>query len=466
MNSGHREEGQRLAGRAGGPDYGTRYAVGLMSGTSVDGIDAAVVAIREVPAAPHKAVGGEAASRTGEAGLGEAVAAHSADAAFGEEAASRPGAAEAGSQSAESLTAGLGRVRAELVAFENRPYPKDVRGRIFELFNPRLATVDRVGQMNMLLGELYAEAALSVIAAAGLTPGDIRVIGSHGQTIWHTPEEEQIEGYGLRYTVQIGEGSVIAARTGIPCVSDFRTADMAVGGQGAPLVPFTEYMLYREESRTLLLQNIGGIGNMTVLPAGCSPEQVYAFDTGPGNMIIDGLVSRLYPGQSMDLGGEIAARGQVHAELLEELQQESYYSLPLPKSTGRERFGALYVDRLLSFQARHGVADADMVATATALTAWSIGDAYRRYVQERHPADALIVGGGGSYNPTLLRFLAEELAPWGVAVQTQEQEGHNSDAKEAVAFALLADYALDGKPNNLPSVTGASRPVVMGKISV
>lgn len=379
-----------------------RYAVGLMSGTSVDGIDAAVVAIRE---------------------------------------------------------------QAELVAFENRPYSPEVRQRIFALFDPQQATVDRVGQMNMLLGELYADAAKSVIRAAGLQPEDISVIGSHGQTIWHAPEAERVEGYAIGYTVQIGEGAVIAARTGIPCVSDFRVADMAAGGQGAPLVPFTEYLLYGEKDRTLLLQNIGGIGNMTVLPAGCLPEQVYAFDTGPGNMIIDGLVSRLYPGLVMDRGGELAARGKVKAALLDELKREPYYRLPLPKSTGRERFGASYVEKLLGDQARLGLANEDMVATATRLTAWSIGDAYHRYVRERYVADALIVGGGGSYNPTLLRFLQQELAPMGVSVQTQEELGYSSDAKEAVAFALLADYAMARRPNNLPSVTGAAGPVVMGKIS-
>ncbi|WP_036718676.1 anhydro-N-acetylmuramic acid kinase [Paenibacillus harenae] len=387
-----------------------RYAVGLMSGTSVDGIDAAVVAI--------------------EVGPGHG--------------------------------AGL---RAELIAFENRPYPAAVREDIFALFDPRRATVDRVGRMNVLLGELYAEAALSVIAAAGLSPADIAVVGSHGQTIWHAPETERAFGYDIGYTVQIGEGAVIAARTGIPCVSDFRVADMAVRGQGAPLVPFTEYLLYGEQSRTLLLQNIGGIGNMTVLPAGCSEDEVFAFDTGPGNMLIDGLVSKLYPGLAMDRGGALARQGRVNEALLEELRREPYYGLPLPKSTGRERFGAPYVEKLLAFRAGHGLSDVDLVATVTKLTAWSIGDAYRRYVRDRYAADALIVGGGGSYNPVLMSFLKEEMQPHGMSVQTQEEIGGSSDAKEAVAFALLADCAIARRPNNLPSVTGAERPVVMGKIS-
>ncbi|MGN7357241.1 MULTISPECIES: anhydro-N-acetylmuramic acid kinase [unclassified Paenibacillus] len=389
--------------------HSNRYAVGLMSGTSVDGIDAAVVQLTDGPD---------------------------------------------------------GKTSAKLVAFQNTPFPAAVRQDIFTLFDPLQATVCKIGSMNVLLGELYAEAALSVIAAAGLTPADIAVIGSHGQTIYHAPEAEQLHGYGIHYTVQIGEGSVIAARTGVPCVSDFRPADMAAGGQGAPLVPFTEYLLYGEAHRTLLLQNIGGIGNMTVIPAGCSQEQVYAFDTGPGNMIIDGVVERLYPGQlTMDIGGAIARTGTVHKELLERLQQEPYYAQPLPKSTGREQFGSSYVDWLLEQAKLQSIKAEDVTATVTMLTAWSIGDAYRRYVKEQDPADVLLVGGGGSYNPVLIEYLRQEMEPMGVQVLTQEQIGQSSDAKEAVAFAMLADYTLKGKPNNLPSVTGAERPVVMGKIS-
>ncbi|MFC4775758.1 anhydro-N-acetylmuramic acid kinase [Paenibacillus sp. GCM10023252] len=386
-----------------------RYVVGLMSGTSVDGIDAAVVQIH------------------GEAG---------------------------------------GRPSVRLAAFANTPYPAGVREEIFRLFDPREATVDRVGRMNVCLGELYAEAALAVVAKAGLKPEDISVIGSHGQTIYHAPELVQMEGYGVRYTVQIGEGAVIAMRTSIPCVSDFRVADMAAGGQGAPLVPYSEYVLYREEERTLLLQNIGGIGNMTVLPAGCAPEDVYAFDTGPGNMIIDGVVSRLFGGElTMDVGGAIAKRGKVDEELLDRLKQEAYYRLPLPKSTGRERFGASYVEELLRYQQDHGLSSEDLVATVTKLTAWSIGAGYRQFVRESHPADVMLVGGGGSYNPVLIGYLKEELEPMGVQVLLQEDIGLSSDAKEAIAFALLADYTMARMPSNLPSVTGARRGVVLGKIS-
>jgi anhydro-N-acetylmuramic acid kinase len=391
------------------PIQNRRYAVGLMSGTSVDGIDAAVIEI------------------CGHSGAQPEV---------------------------------------NLIAFENSPYSKSIRDAIFELFDPKQATVDKVGIMNVLLGELYAEAALSVIAKAGLTPNEITVIGSHGQTIYHAPNMHHRDGYNLHYTVQIGEGAVIAARTGIPCVSDFRVADMAVGGQGAPLVPFTEYLLYREKSRTILLQNIGGIGNVTVIPVDCTPEQVFALDTGPGNMLIDGVVSRLYPGEfTMDVGGAIASKGRVNAELLHILQQEAYYSLPLPKSTGRELFGSIYIDMVLSYATEHRIVPEDLVATITMLTAWSIGDAYRRYIRDHNPAEIMLVGGGGSYNPTLMKFLCDEMKSMGVEVLTQEQIGYRSDAKEAVAFALLADYTMAKLPNNLPNVTGAERSVIMGKIS-
>jgi Predicted molecular chaperone distantly related to HSP70-fold metalloproteases len=386
------------------------YLVGLMSGTSVDGIDAAVIKL-----APSK------------------------DQEHG--------------------------VDVTLLAFENTPFPKHVRESVFELFDVANATIDKVGAMNMWLGELYAQATYSVIGKSGLEPSQVYAIGSHGQTIYHAPEEKRVDGYNLHCTVQIGDGAVIANRTGIPCVSDFRVADMAMGGQGAPLVPFTEYLLFGDPRQTLLLQNIGGIGNVTVLPANASLDQVFAFDTGPGNMIIDGLVTRLYAPMTMDVGGEIAASGQVIDELLRWMQQDEYYAMPLPKSTGRERFGQAYVAQMIDMQLANGWKSEDVVATATYLTAWSIVDGYVRYIAPSHQARQLLVGGGGSYNKTLIRHLKQLFAPYQVQVLTQEDIGGNSDAKEAIAFALLAYYSMKRLPNNIPLVTGASRPVVMGKIS-
>lgn len=386
-----------------------RRVVGMMSGTSVDGVDAALVEISQTD----------------------------------------------------------GSLQAKLLAFENKPYPEAVREQIFALFRPETATVDKIGYMNFLLGEIYARSALSVIEKAGLTPADVDLIGSHGQTIWHEPVPCTKDGWPVRYTVQIGEGSVIAERTGLVTVSDFRVADMAAGGQGAPLVPFSEYLLYRQEDETLLLQNIGGIGNMTVMPAAAKPEDVYAFDTGPGNMIIDAVISALTQGaQTFDEGGAFGAKGTVNEELLALLQQEPYYTRPLPKTTGRELFGTQYTAKILSWQESRHIPEADLVATVTDLTAWSIVSAYEQYVLPKHRASRLVVGGGGSYNKTLLGFLQKRFAPHSVEVQTQEDLGFNSDAKEAVAFALLADRCIQGLPNTLPSVTGAKKPVVMGKISL
>lgn len=385
-----------------------RHVVGMMSGTSVDGVDAALVEISGTDSEP----------------------------------------------------------KVKLLAFENKPYPPQVREKIFSLFTPANATVDKVGYMNFLLGEIYAKSALSVIEKAGMKPEEIDVIGSHGQTIWHAPIPESLDGIPVAYTVQIGEGSVIAERTGILTVSDFRVADMAAGGQGAPLVPFSEYLLYRREKETILLQNIGGIGNMTVMPAGAKPRNVFAFDTGPGNMIIDAVISAVTGGEkTYDAGGETAAKGRVCNALLDILKEEPYYRQPLPKTTGREHFGVQYTEKILSWWKENPIPVEDLLATVTDLTAYSIADAYERYVLPKYRASEIIVGGGGSYNATLLRFMKERFAPHGVAVRTQEDLGLSSDAKEAVAFALMADCCMRGKANTLPSVTGAEHPAVMGKIS-
>ena len=385
-----------------------RHVVGMMSGTSVDGVDAALVEISGTDSEP----------------------------------------------------------KVKLLAFENKPYPPQVREKIFSLFTPANATVDKVGYMNFLLGEIYAKSALSVIEKAGMKPEEIDVIGSHGQTIWHAPIPESPDGIPVAYTVQIGEGSVIAERTGILTVSDFRVADMAAGGQGAPLVPFSEYLLYRREKETILLQNIGGIGNMTVMPAGAKPRDVFAFDTGPGNMIIDAVISAVTGGEkTYDTGGETAANGKVCNALLDILKEEPYYRQPLPKTTGREHFGVQYTEKILSWWKENPIPVEDLLATVTDLTAYSIADAYERYVLPKYRASEIIVGGGGSYNATLLRFMKERFAPHGVAVRTQEDLGLSSDAKEAVAFALMADCCMRGKANTLPSVTGAEHPAVMGKIS-
>jgi len=372
--------------------------IGLMSGTSVDGIDAAAV----------------------------------------------------------EIDGGADHPACRLLAFANTPYTNEVRQRIFDLFDTKNATVDKVGEMNFLLGRLYGESANALIESASLDKAKIAAIGSHGQTIYHAPTG------GTPCTVQIGEGSVISRLTGCLCVSDFRVADIAAGGNGAPLVPFTEYALFARADKSIILQNIGGIANSTVLPKGCTPKDVFAFDNGPGNMLIDELTKRHF-GKEMDFGGEIAAAGKVDQQLLAKLLTEPYYKAAPPKTTGRELFGKEYADSIdkMAF----GMDKHDLIATVTMLTARVIADSYRDFVLPRCQAAELIVGGGGSYNKTLMRYLSETMAPYSVEVYTQEQKGQNSDAKEAVAFALLAYYTLKGLPNNLQSATGAKHPAVMGKIS-
>lgn len=345
----------------------------------------------------------------------------------------------------------------KLLAFENFSYKPEVREKIFELFDTKNATADKVSYMNFLLGKLYGEAANELIERHGIDRKRIAAIGSHGQTVYHEPVGD------VPNTLQIGEGSVIARLTGIKCVSDFRTADIAAGGNGAPLVPFTEYALFADSKKSIILQNIGGISNSTVLKANCKPEDVFAFDNGPGNMIIDCLMG-MYYGKEMDLGGKVASGGTVDEALLNDLLQEPYYKEAPPKTTGREMFGAEYCKDI--YERAVGMKPEDVIATVTALTARVISNSYRDFIEPRCKAEELIVGGGGSYNPCLMKFLCDDMAKYGVKVFTQEQKGQNSDAKEAVAFALLAYYTLAGLPSNLPSATGAKYPAILGKISL
>lgn len=344
----------------------------------------------------------------------------------------------------------------KLLAFKNTPYGNDDRARIFELFDTENATVDKLGEMNFLLGRLYGEAANSLIDEFGIDRGRIAAIGSHGQTVYHAPDGN------VPCTVQIGEGSVISRLTGCICVSDFRVADVAAGGNGAPLVPFTEYALFAKDDLGLILQNIGGISNSTILPAACSADEVFAFDNGPGNMLIDAVTKALF-GKEMDFGGKLASQGKVNYQLLDTLMDEPYYKKSPPKTTGRELFGADYAKKIIKLA---GNMDSyDLLATVTMLTARVIANSYRDFVKNKAAVSELIVGGGGSYNKTLMAFLSDEMEKHGVKVYTQEEKGENSDAKEAVAFALLAYYTLKGLPNNLQSATGAKYPAVMGKIS-
>jgi anhydro-N-acetylmuramic acid kinase len=353
--------------------------------------------------------------------------------------------------------------RVKTVAFADFPFPPDARRKISELFNPATGTVDRICFMNYYLGELFAEAALKLIEQAGLTAAAVDLIGSHGQTIYHLPEPVMEAGRVVRATLQIGEPAVIAERTGILTVADFRARDVAAGGQGAPLTAYADYLLFGQDRKTRLIQNIGGIGNVTLVGGAVPFEAIMAFDTGPGNMVIDETVRLITDGRlTYDRDGVMAARGQVCADLLAELLVHPYLTKGPPKTTGREEFGVAFTERLWKTGKLRRLASDDLVATITAFTVESIAGSYERFIYPRVLPDEVIIGGGGADNPTMIRWLQKRLGS--IPVRSHEDFGFSSDAKEAVLFAILANEALHGIPANVPAATGARRPVVLGKI--
>jgi anhydro-N-acetylmuramic acid kinase len=322
------------------------------------------------------------------------------------------------------------------------------------------ASVADLARLNFLLAELYADAILATQRRFHIKAG---LIGCHGQTLYHQGEPAQFLGRKPAVTWQTGEGAIIAARVGVPVVSDFRPADMAAGGKGAPLVPFLDYLLYRDQRVGRVIQNIGGIANLTAIPAGASAAQVKAFDTGPGNMVIDAVTERLF-GKRYDRDGRIAASGAVIGPVITEILRAPFFHRKPPKTAGREEFGREFVT---AFLRRCGRArKQDIVATATALTARSITDALRRFVvRQPHKYAEFVVSGGGAKNPTLLAMLTNELRPLGLHIRSSDEFGLPSEAKEAAAFALLAYQTWHRQPSNVPSATGARRPAVLGKIS-
>jgi anhydro-N-acetylmuramic acid kinase len=351
-------------------------------------------------------------------------------------------------------------LRARVVAHTHRLFPRELRR---EILNVCLhGTVAGICELNFVLGEHFSRAALACIRKAGLRPKDIAAIGSHGQTIHHLPNARTPS------TLQIGEAAVIAERTGITTIADFRVRDMAAGGQGAPLVPYADWALFTNRTRPRIVQNIGGIGNLTFLPAGTDLGDVIAFDTGPGNMVMDALVSRATKGrQAFDRGGRLAVRGRVCEKLLAEMMSHPFLMRRPPKTTGREEFGEGFVARMLAAAKGLRLRDEDLVATATAYTAETICLAYWRFVFPKLTADDLrrlqiILGGGGAKNPVLRRMLGERLGT--AELLTHEDFGIADGAKEALAFAILAHETLRDRPGNVPNATGARRAVVLGKI--
>ena len=387
-------------------DRRSRLAVGLISGTSMDGIDAALV----------------------------------------------------------RLTGSADQPRVRLLAFSTLPYPSEVRQWIMRIATGEQTSAQEVSRLNFLLGQLFAEAALQVCREAHVPPQRLSVVGSHGQTIYHQGRREVIPDLEAEVgpnTLQIAEPAVIAEGTGAPVVADFRTADMAAGGQGAPLVPMVDYLLLRDARKGTVALNVGGIANVTVIPADAKPLDVVGFDTGPGNMVSDALV-RYFTGdrEYYDADGRVAALGKVNELILADALCHPFFSQPPPKSAGREQFGREFVQRC--FFSRKEYRFEDMLRTSLELTARTIADALARFLIPGTKFGRLVVSGGGAHNGRLLQRLAELLPE--MTVELSDRYGLPVDAKEAIAFAMLADRTMHRLPGNLPRVTGARRAVVLGKV--
>ncbi len=387
-----------------------RYVVGLMSGTSCDGVDAALVEI-----------GGRGTS-----------------------------------------------MKVRFIGHYQRAYPKDLRSRLLSVMAPAQTTTQELCDLNARVGQEFAAACLGLLKEMAWRRTDVDFIGSHGQTICHLPPSRG--GRGRRpvgSTLQIGNPAIIAAQTRLPVMSDFRQADVALGGQGAPLVPWTDYVLLRDSRRSRIIQNIGGIANLTYLPASGKARDVIAFDTGPGNMIIDELVRRVTHGRTAyDRGGRRGLCGKVIPALLKQAMVHPFFKRRPPKSCGREQFGSAYVDTFATptMLADHGN---DLIATATALTAQTIVGAYRRFLPKyrgRPRLDEVFLCGGGSQNGFLVSLLKRLLPE--VSWLPIDLLGIPYQAKEAVSFAILATACVDRVASNLPQVTGASRPAILGQMTV
>jgi anhydro-N-acetylmuramic acid kinase len=398
---------------------------GVMSGTSADGIDVALVRMQDADANAGAAPGRDKNKR-------------------------RPG---------PRRKKTVSRPQMKFLGHAEFPYPADVRRRILLSMNsPRVSVAD-LARLNFLLAEL---------------------VGCHGQTLYHQGVAAAFLGRTLAVTWQTGEGAVVAARTGLPVVSDFRPADMAVGGKGAPLVPFLDYLLYRDAKIGRIALNLGGIGNLSAIPAAASLNKIVAFDTGPGNMVIDALAEQLF-GLPCDRDGLIAASGRVIEPALERFLNNGFFREPPPKSAGREQFGREFAREFLhacrplpaakaagkgSSPSQPAVENRDVIATATALTARSVALAIKRFVLPKGDFNELIISGGGARNPTLVAWLTEEVRRLGLNLRSSDEFGIPSSAKEAVAFAVMAYETWNRRPSNVPAATGAERAVVLGKISL
>jgi anhydro-N-acetylmuramic acid kinase len=357
----------------------------------------------------------------------------------------------------------------ELLGHVGVAYPKQVKAAVLSAMDADAIPVAELARLNWRLGEVYTDA---LEKAQGSLKVKLELVGCHGQTVYHQSAAQKYLGKATRATWQMGEAAVIAERLRVGVVSDFRPADVAAGGQGAPLVPMLDYCMFRSAEVSRVLQNIGGVANLTGIPAGSEIDRVMAFDTGPGNMVIDGCMRRLY-GREFDESGKVAQSGQVLQDVVDRILKEAYFSSRPPKSCGREQFGEAFVSRFIALCRKESEdRDEDVVATATALTAASVVDAYQRFVSPHLVSAApssspveFVVAGGGAKNDGLMQMLRSGLESMKVKVRMMEELGVPAQAKEAVAFALLAWLSWHGMPGNIPAATGANRAVVLGKIS-
>jgi len=351
----------------------------------------------------------------------------------------------------------------DIIGFETYPYKNEIRELIFEASCKETGTVDKICRLNFILGKLFADAARQIAGKLSVPLSEIDIVGSHGQTIYHISSLKEKNDKEVRSTLQIGESSVIAQETGVTTVADFRTRDIAAGGEGAPLVPYADFILFGREDIGRAIQNIGGISNVTFLPAGKNINEIIAFDNGPGNMIIDRFAEIITDGRlKYDKNGELASKGKLNQDLLERLCNHPYLSKHPPKSTGREDFGIQFSNDLYKELRQDNIDILDVIATITAFTAKSISDSYKEFIQPHYKIDEVIISGGGVRNPVMFQFLKDYLVD--IEIGKVDDFGIPSDAKEALAFAILANETISGNPGNVPSATGAKESVVLGKI--
>jgi anhydro-N-acetylmuramic acid kinase len=374
--------------------------------------------------------------------------------------------------SADAVEAALVALRGEpprlswkLRGHRGAPLDAALARRILSIAGGDSAPAATFAALDTALGETYAAAVIELLAEAGVDARDVAAIGMHGQTIFHRGPRDESSGGAGGVTWQIGSSAVLAERTGIPVVHDFRTADVAAGGEGAPLVPYVDFLLFRSEHVARGLLNLGGIANLTALPASAEPGDVVAFDTGPGNMLLDAIVRRATGGRmSYDEDGRRAVGGEPDRELIAQALAHPFFDQAPPRSTGRELFGEAFVASWFEAAEARGLSEADLLVSAAMVSASAVAQAIEDFIAPRFALEAVYASGGGTNNPVLMAALEAALDP--IELHVTDELGLPAEAKEAVAFAVLAYESMRGRPGNLPSVTGAPRPIVLGSMTL